>query len=127
MEFEVKVKEPQLSQQMQDVINRSFGEKNNAATDEVVRYKHTIMELLTHNEDLLKALNCQEIKDNGNELNGDAYRDVCIFDYMKLPEFKTNVRNYICFEVRRSNPYDTYMTCRVTFRVVCHLDDMKTD
>lgn len=127
MMFEEKVKEPKLSDNLQGIINRSFGEKSISNTDETIRYKHKIMEVLLNCDDLLHTLHCTELDNSGDIVDRYAYKNVCIFDYMKLPEFKTNVRNYICFEIRDSNPFDSHITRRIIFRVVSHLDEMETD
>lgn len=125
--IEVKQKEPALSQDTIDIIHRSFGIPNNAGTDELIRYKHKIMNILLNNDDLLRTLHYPNAIETNNALNGDYYRNVCIFDFLRLPDFKSDVRNYVCFEVRESNPFDSHITRRVIFRVVSHLDEMITD
>lgn len=125
--IEAKQKEPNLSQETIDIIQRSFGKQNNAGTDELIRYKHKIMEILLSNEDLLKTLHYTNAIETNNVLNGDYYRNVCVFDFLRLPDFKENVKNYVCFEFRESNPFDSHITRRLIFRVVSHLDEMITD
>lgn len=125
--IEAKQKEPALSQDTIDIIHRSFGIPNNAGTDELIRYKHKIMNILLNNDDLLRTLHYSNAIETNNVLNGDYYRNVCIFDFLRLPDFKSDVRNYVCFEVRESNPFDSYITRRLIFRVVSHLDEMITD
>ena len=127
MIFEEKEKEPLLSDELKEIINRSIGEKNNSHCDDIVRYKYKIMQMLTSNQDLLHALHNEQLGGNNNVINGDAYRDVCIFDYMKLPENKTNVKNYVCFEVNDNSSYNSMVNKRVIFRTVAHGDDQKTD
>lgn len=119
--FEQKDKEPKLSSEMQNVINRSTGDKTGAKIDEVIRFKHTIMGLLTKNDDIVNALHV-------NEKNGDKLRDVCIFDYMKLPNLKDEVKNYICFDVNDySSTSASFIKKEIVFRTVSHVSDIKTD
>ncbi len=127
MTFEEKAKEPILSKKTQDIIERSMREtKGVAAIDDIYRYKYKIMNMLTSNEDLLRTLHCSKLETKDGVLNGDAYRDVCIFDFMKLPELKDEVNNYVCFEVEDAG-YDSLATKRVIFRTVSHIDDHVTD
>ena len=124
--FGLKEKEPKLSMEMQKIINRSIDEKNGANTDEIFRYKYKIMQLLTSNQDILRALHNADIDNGDEELNGDLYRYVNIFDFMRLPDFQHEVKNYICFEVNDST-YGDYATRSIVFRAVSHEDDCKTD
>ena len=124
--FEQKNKEPKLSIELQDIINRSMGEKNNANLDDIYRYKYKIMNLLTSNQDLLWTLHNVELQKDNDVLNGDAYRDVNIFSYLKLPNNKSEVKNYICFEVS-DNAYGDFTEKKITFRAVSHEDDCQTD
>ena len=121
--FEEKIKEPVLSDDIKTILNRSTGDINNKNTDDIIRYKYKTMKLLTSNKDILNTLHYN----SNHELNGDDYRDVCIFDYMRLPDVKTNVKNYICFDVDDRNTYDSRIEKFLTFRVICHKDDIATD
>lgn len=123
--FESKVKEPALSEHTQGLIARSTGEVFGQKTDEIIRYKHKVMQLLLSNQDLLNCIHCSSLEKDGNASNGDAYRDVCVFDYMRLPDFKPDVRNYVCFDIAEA--YGTTNIRRLTFRLVCHKDDIPTD
>lgn len=125
--FTQKEKEPKLSENIQDILNRSMGEKSDANVDDIFRYKYKIMKMLTSNQDLLHTLHNSSLAGNDENINGDKYRDVCIFDYMKLPELKNEVKNYICFEVDDSTGYNSTVNKRITFRTVSHESDCKTD
>lgn len=125
--FEEKQKEPILSEEMQDILKRSMDEKTSDNTDDIFRYKYKIMSMLTSNQDVLHALHNNDLATSDEQLNGDLYRNVCIFDYMKLPEDKSIVRNYICFEIDDSGMYNSKTTKYVTFRTVSHKDDCETD
>ena len=132
MIFVEKDKQPKLSDELQKVIERSHGDqKNNAAMDDVVRLKHKVIRELTSNADVLRALHNHNIESkilNWDNPNGDMYRDINIFDYMKLPSLKDEVFNYICFEVNSTNSYSNdFITINLYFRTVCHVSDMKTD
>lgn len=124
--FKPKNKEPKLSTDIESILNRSIGEKNNGNTDEIFRYKYKIMKLLTSNQDILHALHNNDLQKGDGVINGDLYRDVCIFDFMKLPDNKQEVKNYICFEVD-DNGVGSFTTKRISFRTVSHEDDHKTD
>lgn len=125
--FDEKEKEPKLSDELTNIINKSIGEDVDANTDEIFRYKYKIMQKLTSNQDVLHALHDGRLDTDGNEvLNGDLYRDVCIFDFMKLPSGQTEVKNYICFEVNDNGTGD-FTSRTIVFRTVSHEDDHKTD
>jgi hypothetical protein len=130
MAFVEKEKNPKLSAQLQEVIERSHGEQNGNGLDEIARYKHKVMTELTSNIDILSTLhnNDLESKLNWEHPNGDMYRNVNIFDYMKLPSLKDEIENYICFEVSTLASYSNDFTnVNVVFRTVSHVNDMRTD
>ena len=63
-------------------------------------------------------------------LNGDTYRDVSIFNFLKIPEIQSTVKNYICFEVNdvEQPRYNKDLIIKnIIFRTVSHEDDYKTD
>ena len=127
MIFDEKEKEPLLSEEMKGIINRSIDEKNSSNLDDIFRYKYKIMQMLISNQDILHALHNDELSKGNEIINGDLYRDVCIFDFMKLPDNKTEVKNYVCFEVNDVSSYDSLVNKRIVFRTVSHEDDYKTD
>lgn len=123
--FEAKEKEPVLSKEMSDLVNKSTGVALCSKMDEIIRYKYKVMQLLTTNQDLLNSLHCAPLEKSGQQTNGDAYRDICIFDYMRLPDLKAEVKNYVCFDVIES--FGSNNIKRLVFRTVCHYSDMVTD
>lgn len=125
--FEAKEKEPKLSDVMQDALLRSVGDKNQGFIDHTVMYKHRIKDVLAHDEDLLRTLHYMPLIGTEDEVNGDKYLNVCIFDYMKLSDLRTDVKNYICFEVEEKHGNESTVELLVTFRVVAHKDDVDTD
>lgn len=127
MIFDEKEKEPLLSEKMKGILNRSIDEKNSSNLDDIFRYKYKIMQMLISNQDILHALHNDELSKGNEIINGDLYRDVCIFDFMKLPDNKTEVKNYVCFEVNDVSSYDSLVNKRIVFRTVSHEDDYKTD
>lgn len=124
--FEEKVKEPKLSTEMENIIKRSIDEKNKSNIDDIFRYKYKIMKMLTSNQDILHALHNDKLCGKDEIINGDLYRDICIFDFLKLPDLKDEVSNYICFEVNDSG-YGNMIEKKIVFRTVSHKDDHKTD
>ena len=95
MIFDEKEKEPLLSEEMKGIINRSIDEKNSSNLDDIFRYKYKIMQMLISNQDILHALHNDELSKGNEVINGDLYRDVCIFDFMKLPDNKTEVKKIL--------------------------------
>ena len=132
MAIGVKVKEPDLSPEMQEIIERSHRENNSDAYDDIDRYKFLIMKMLTENQDVLKTLHNEELEKNKTNglINGDAYRNVNIFNFLKIPETQSVVKNYICFEVDDIEQvrYNEHLIIKnITFRTVSHGDDVITD
>lgn len=141
MAIVAKQKEPRLSQAMQDIINKSHADGGGECYDDNERYKYRIMKLLTENQDILWTLHNKELEEksyttkdeDGNEiemLNGDTYRDVSIFNFLKIPEIQSTVKNYICFEVNdveQPRYNKDFIIKNIIFRTVSHEDDYKTD
>lgn len=130
MAFIEKEKTPKLSAKLQKVVERSHGDQNGNGMDDIARYKHKVMTELTSNIDILSTLHNNDLESrlNWDYPNGDMYRDVNIFDYMKLPSLKDEIQNYICFEVSALASYnDDFTIINVVFRTVSHVNDMKTD
>ena len=142
MAIVVKQKEPRLSQTMQDVINRNHGDGGGECYDDNERYKYRIMKMLTENQDVLWTLHNKELEEKysyttkdetGNEivmLNGDTYRDVSIFNFLKIPGIQSEVKNFICFEVNdiEQPRYNKDLIIKnIIFRTVSHDDDYITD
>ena len=139
MAIVAKQKEPKLSQEMQDIINRSHRDGDGDCYDDNERYKYKIMKMLTANNDILWTLHNAELEakfshvkdENGNiVLNGDAYRNVSIFNFLKIPDTQSKVRNYICFEVddiEQPRYNDSLLVKNIIFRTVSHDEDYETD
>ena len=142
MAIVAKKKEPPLSQALQDIINRSHGDGGGECYDDNERYKYRIMKMLTENQDVLWTLHNKELEEKysyttkdetGNEivmLNGDTYRDVSIFNFLKIPGIQSTVKNFICFEVNdvEQPRYNKDLIIKnIIFRTVSHDDDYITD
>ena len=133
-----KTKQPKLSKEMQDVINKSHQDGGGDCYDDNERYKYKIMKMLTENQDVLWTLHNAELEktcsyiDENNEisLNGDAYRNVSIFNFLKIPGIQSEVKNFICFEVNdieQPRYNDSLLIKNIIFRTVSHDDDYLTD
>lgn len=130
MIFNEKEKSPKLSPEMQSIIERSHRDGNGNYYDDTERYKYLIMNMLTSNQDILWTLhnNLLEKPDINGNLDGDSYRDVSIFTFLKVPGTQSEVKNFICFEVDDiSVPYENSIKKNITFRTISHEDDCKTD
>lgn len=110
MALTIKQKEPKLSEEMQKILKQSQEGGKDYCGNELARYKYKIMQLLTQNQDILWTLNNKDLEkqkkiitnDNGDKteyLNGDLYRYVNIFDFLRIPDIQSEVENYVCFEV----------------------------
>lgn len=132
MSFERKSKEPVLSHEIQAILKRSQGEEISEIpslfhrSDEIYRYKYRVLRELLGNEDLLRALHHDSLSFE-EPLNGDSFKDVCIFDYLRLPDEQEKVKNYICFEVMTQGGGNRDVEIILILRVVVHFDDTVTD
>lgn len=126
MAFKPKVKEPILSEEVQNIINRSIDEKNRNNYDDIFRIKNKIVQNLINNQDILHSLHYQ--KDVHEDIiDGTSYKDTCIFDDLKIPNKESEVKSYICFEVDDTTSYDSRIVKTITFRIIVHEDDLLTD
>lgn len=151
MALAVKEKEPRLSKEMQEIISNTHLDENrtNGGRDDIQMYKNTIMNALIENQDLLWTLHnkdlqkliCYKTDDKGdyilNEngerkefLNGDAYKNVQIFNFLKIPDIQSTVKNFVCFDVNddglgRYN--ESIIKRNIVFRTVSHEKDVDTD
>lgn len=128
------IKEPNLSPEMISIIEKSHRQGDGEGYDDIDSYKYLIMDILTKNQDILYTLHNadleQEDKKINGLLNGDLYRDVNIFNYLKIPNTQSIVKNYICFEVddiEQVRYNEALITKQITFRTVSFSDDVKTD
>lgn len=60
--FEAKQKQPVLSKEIEDLVVRSTGEIFNGKTDEILRYKYKVMQILIQDMDLLSVLHCADLE-----------------------------------------------------------------
>ncbi len=124
MSFTPKKLEPVLSSKVKNIIARSEGDLTaDARINDVWRIKHRVMAALLDNEDLLRSIH-HPILSTPEIINGDAFKDVAVFDYLSLPNLKERAYNYICFAV---DTFKKGTQFRITFRCVTHEDDMRTD
>ena len=128
------IKEPDLSPEMISIIEKSQRQGDGEGYDDIDSYKYLIMDILTKNQDILKTLHNKDLEKEDKKinglLNGDLYRDVNIYNYLKIPKTRSEVGNYICFEVddiEQVRYNEALITKQITFRTVAHGDDVKTD
>lgn len=132
MTFKPKTKEPVLDKIFENNVLSSIGETPITSADEaktlpLLFYKTQILNALLNNQNLLHALHDEEYNDDG-PLNGDLFRDRSIFNFLKLPNDKSIVKNYVCYETQLSyNQGANAGELLVYFRVISHEDDCKTD
>lgn len=128
-----KVKYPELSPEMVAILEKSHGDGENFGYDDIDSYKFKIMDVLIHNQDLLKTLNNKELEKNkteDNEINGDVYRNVNIFNYLKFPGTNSVVKNFVCFDVDDIEQIlhnENLIVKHIKFRTITHGDDCETD
>lgn len=133
MTFSLKSKEPALSQNMIDIIEKSTSDGIGKKYDDINRYKHIIMKILTSNSDILRTLHNPELESkivDWDIPNGDIYRYVNIFDFLKIPDTQSVVKNFICFEVDDIEPMrynESFIIKHIIFRTISHDNDYKTD
>lgn len=135
MSFKEKEKEPILSEGLKDVLKRALREDvpinqtvfNN--TSNLIRIKNHLLEIFLSNEDLLRALH-HPIYSLEENLNKDLFRYTSIFPFLSIPLDKSDVKNYLCFElnfvsVPRGN--DKLAKLQLVVRIISHKDDIRTD
>ena len=131
-EFARKTQEPLLSDRIEKILNRSKGEETSpdpnivTRSDDVFRYKYRIMKSLLSCEDLLRAIHEEGLSDKAH-LNGEDFKDVCIFDYLRLPELQSETSNFVCFEINTSSGDDRNLFVTLVVRVVASTMDNVTD
>lgn len=132
MMFEKKVREPALSKEIEAIIKRSQGEEtspypmDHTRSDDIYRYKYRVMRALLSNEDLLRTLHHDPLSMEV-PLNGDNFKDVCIFDYLRLPDLQEEVKNYVCFDVYTQHGAGRGIEIILQLRVVSHFEETATD
>lgn len=127
--IEPLVKEPILSEEISDIIYKSRKRKDTThlvKADDIYRFKYHVRNLLLNNEDILRTLHHPSLSFD-EPLNGDAFIGEAVFDFLKLPENKSEVKNYICYETEIVLGYERNYEVTITIRLVVHDSDMKTD
>lgn len=125
MAFEVKEKEPKLSIEMQNLIEKTHGDGKGDKYDDIERYKYLIMKILTEDKDIINTLHNKDLEGK----SGDAYRDVNIYSFLKIPGSQSVVKNFICFEVddvEVPRYSETLIKKHIIFRTISHEDDYVT-
>lgn len=131
-----KLKEPALSPEMISIIENSHrqGDGKSLGYDDIDSYKYIIMDILTKNQDILNTLHNADFEKEDKRinglLNGDLYKNVNIFNFLKVPETQSKVKNYICFEindVEQVRYNEVLIIKNITFRTISHDEDFKTD
>jgi len=118
MTFVPKEKEPKLSKNMQDIINKSMGENVVCADDDIVRFKYRIMNKLVSDSDIISSL-------HGSN-NPSACRNSSIISYLKIPDLQDSVKTYICYDVQLIGNGDM-SDVTIIFRIVTYKDEVMTD
>ena len=128
------IKEPALSSDMIDIIEKSHRQGNSKYYDDIDSYKYIIIDVLTKNQDILKTLHNIDLESENKKinglLNGDLYKNVNIFNFLKVPDTQSVVKNFICFEVddiEQVRYNESLITKNITFRTISHEKDFKTD
>lgn len=93
--------------------------------DDIIVAKRLIKEKLYSDPDIIEALNNPKL----NPEEPDTYIDVNIFDYIRIPGATTDVKNFICFDVRQNGQrdYNNHIKNQLyIFTVSSHEDDIRT-
>ena len=92
------------------------------------------MKILTEDQDILNTLHNKDLEKNHTNdngiINGDAYRDVNIYSFLKIPDSQSTVKNFICFEVddvEIPRYSEVLIKKNIIFRTISHDDDYQTD
>lgn len=131
MSFVKKAKEPAISEHIENILKRAFREDvpiNQGAfnnTSDLIRIKMQILEIFLNNEDLLKALHHPELSLEDHPRK-DLFRYTAIFPFLNVPLDKSDVKNYLCFELHSSGT-GKFGKNRLIIRIISHIDDIQTD
>ena len=103
-------------------IIKTYLEVKNSTDDTNIHYKELIKETFLNSDELIYALNNDELKDCDN----DEYFGVNILPYLIIPETQTNIKHYVCYkvdtdDVLKYNEIQKYVT--ITFIVMCDVRD----
>ena len=77
-----------------DEIIKTYLEVKNSTDDTNIHYKELIKETFLNSDELIYALNNDELKDCDN----DEYFGVNILPYLIIPETQTNIKHYVCYK-----------------------------
>ena len=93
--------------------------------DDISAMKRQIKQALIADTDILEGLNSEFDIDSPDE-----FLDTHIFGYIRIPQTQDTVRNFICVTVDDIEDHrfnEVMKTQNLTFTVICHLSDMKTE
>ena len=93
--------------------------------DDISRMKRQIKQMLIADTDILEVLNSSIDIDSPDE-----FLDEHIFGFIRIPSTQDTVRNFICVTVDdiEEHRFNEVMKLQnITFVVICHLSDMKTE
>ena len=145
MPFQAKNKEPILSAYTLEMIDNSKKQQQGDPEDDIARIKFKISDVLCSDGDILRCFRNHELerrvptlfddeylndKDKDKTHNGDCYKDVNIFNYLRIPNIQNDAKTYICFEVddiQLPKFNENLVTRNIIFRTVSHGDENKTD
>lgn len=94
--------------------------------DDIITAKRLIREKLYQDPDVIEALHNPDLDPD----EPDQYVDVNIFDYIRIPGTTTEVKNFICFDVKQkrlSYTNDHMKVQQYVFMIFAHEDDIKTE
>jgi hypothetical protein len=94
--------------------------------DDIIEMKRQIKQALIADTDILEALHNPEIDID----SPDEFLDNNIFGFIRIPKTQDTVRNFVCFTVDdiEEHRFNEVMKIQqITFTVICHLSDMKTE
>lgn len=110
-----------------DRIEKIFTKSSCSGYDGIIHSKNIILNDIYKDNDIFELLHNTELE----KLNSphEDYFNVNIFNFLKIPDAQSTVKNFICFEVDDINVSysNKIMTLRqITFRVISHKDDVET-
>lgn len=94
--------------------------------DDISRMKRQIKQMLIADTDILEVLHNPDIDID----SPDEFLDNNIFGFIRIPSTQDTVRNFICVTVDdiEEHHFNEVMKLQdITFTVICHLSDMKTE
>ena len=94
--------------------------------DDISKMKRQIKQTLIADTDILEVLHNPDIDID----SPDEFLDNNIFGFIRIPDTQDTVRNFICVTVDdiEEHRFNEVMKIQdITFTVICHLSDMKTE